>query len=100
MAEIIGTDKCTIANWENNRFEPQIKFIPRILDFLGYTPKGLFEANSFSKEIRVYRQFHGITQKELAKQLGIDPSTIMDWENGKHKPTKKLTGKISTLKST
>lgn len=83
--ELAGTLKVnvgTIVNWENNRFEPAIEFIPRILDFLRYIPKELFKAKNTPKQIRVYRQVDGITQKELAKQLGIDPSTIMDWENG------------------
>jgi len=58
--------------------------------FLRYIPKGLFKADSVGNKLRAYRQLHGLTQKDLAKQLCIDPSTIMDWENQNHKISKKM----------
>jgi transcriptional regulator with XRE-family HTH domain len=36
----------------------------------------------------------GITQKELAKRLKIDPSTLGQWEKGKGKPSKKISEKL------
>ncbi len=43
VAKIIGSKECTITNWENNKTQPHIRFIPKIVDFLGYVPDGLFE---------------------------------------------------------
>ena len=94
VAEIIGTDKCTITNWETNRTHPRIDFIPKIIDFMGYVPDGFFQGSSLSEKIRVYRQIHGLSQKELAWQLGIDPSSIRRWEKGKHKPTERMAEKM------
>ena len=37
-ADIIGVDETTIYNWENNRVEPAVRLIPRIIRFLGYSP--------------------------------------------------------------
>jgi DNA-binding XRE family transcriptional regulator len=38
VAGIIGVTECTINNWENREINPETKYIPRIIDFLGYTP--------------------------------------------------------------
>jgi DNA-binding XRE family transcriptional regulator len=38
VAGIIGVTECTINNWENGEIKPETKYIPRIIDFLGYTP--------------------------------------------------------------
>ena len=95
VAKIIGTDKCSIANWEHNRSRPRIRYLPKIIDFLGYIPKDLFTANTFGEKIHVYRKIHGLTQKQMADKIGIDPSTVRYMENGKHKPTKKMIKKIT-----
>lgn len=36
--------------------------------------------------IRNSRKSKNMTQKELAKRLGVSHNTISDWESGKHKP--------------
>ena len=72
--------------------------MPRIVDFLGYTPQDLFKAKGFGEKLRVYRQLHGLTQKKLAEKAGVDPGTIMNWENRNHKASKRTREKIfSTL---
>jgi len=35
VAVFIGVDICTVTNWEKNKGEPQLRFIPKITDFLG-----------------------------------------------------------------
>lgn len=97
VAKKLGTNKCTISNWENNRSKPAIQFIPKIIDFLGYLPKDLFKAKNFSEKLRVYRHIHGLSHKELAKQIGVDPSTVLDWENEKHKLTGKMIIRLDKL---
>ena len=89
VAKIIRVDKTTIYNWENNRSSPEIKFIPRIIEFLGYAP---YDNNpkTLGERIKLLRQSLGITGRELAKELGIHPDTIYGWEKGEHKPSKKL----------
>lgn len=41
-----------------------------------------------SIDIRQYRAEHGLTQTELAAQIGVDHSTIARWENGDTKPSR------------
>lgn len=36
IAKRLGKSDETIKNWENRHHEPQIKFYPRFIDFLGY----------------------------------------------------------------
>jgi len=74
-AEKIGVDETTIWFWENNRVEPSISFIPKIIEFLGYIP---FETkyNSLGERIIIFRRIHGLSQKKLASLIGIDSTTI------------------------
>ena len=41
---------------------------------------------SLCDNIRNSRKSKNMTQKELAKRLGVSHNTISDWESGKHKP--------------
>ena len=36
VAEQIGVDAMTICNWEKQRTVPEIRCMPRIIEFLGY----------------------------------------------------------------
>lgn len=42
---------------------------------------------NISKNIGKYRELAGISQKELAKRLGVVPSRISNWETGQNCPT-------------
>jgi DNA-binding XRE family transcriptional regulator len=89
LAEIIGVDKCTIANWEKNRNAPRIRHLPKIIDFLGYQPWDEGYRN-LSERIIKERQKLGLSRKKLAHKVGLSPDTIADWEKGKHKPNREL----------
>ena len=66
VARIIGCDECSIWNWENNYNEPALKFIPKIIKFLGYA---LYYVSllSFGGRLKIARQSLGTTGRELAK---------------------------------
>jgi len=49
---------------------------------------------NLEKKIKKIRLDKKITQKELAKQLNVDISTICLWENGKRKPSFKSIKKM------
>jgi len=38
VATTIGVDTATITNWEKGRSQPEIRFTPRVVEFLGYEP--------------------------------------------------------------
>lgn len=39
------------------------------------------------KEIKALRESLGLTQGQLAKQIGVEWHTVMRWERGRHKPS-------------
>ena len=51
----------------------------------------------FGNYIYEMRKKSGLTQKELANELGISNKAISKWENGKAKPTTDMLRKLSVL---
>ena len=89
VAQLLLADKTSVFNWENNRTTPQVHHIPKIIDFLGYNP--LPVAGSLSEKLKAARRTLGLSQRAMAKRLGIDPGTLQAWESGKGRcPSKKL----------
>jgi transcriptional regulator with XRE-family HTH domain len=64
VAERFGTTVCTVRNWEKNRSNPSLPFIPKIIQFLGYIP---YDTQTH-KKIAVSRQT-SLSQKELARPI-------------------------------
>jgi transcriptional regulator with XRE-family HTH domain len=92
VAEQIGVDETSVYNWESNRIEPAVRFIPRIHLFLGYclyTP-GL----PVSAWLKLIRQGLGYSQERIALALGIDEGTWRRWEAGKKHPSSVYRGRI------
>ena len=76
VAKIINVTPDSITNRELNRGKPILTIIPKIISFLGYTP--IVNENS----IRSYRIQNGLSQKEFARILEIDPTTLSRIEGG------------------
>ncbi len=89
VAQKLGVGETSIYSWENNLAKPALRFIPKIIEFLGYVP---FDTSTLSvgERIVVYRRLLGLSQKELASRLGIDPCTLSKWERDKRKPSEEL----------
>ena len=89
VAEIVGTTKATIYHWEANRSSPQLRFVPAVNAFLGYDAYSTQE-ETLGERIVGWRRAHGVSQKALARMLGIDQTTLAGWERGEHKPSRRL----------
>jgi transcriptional regulator with XRE-family HTH domain len=89
----LNVSDLTIYLWEKNRVGPSLAQIPRIIEFLGRDP---FEkkAENLGDRIWHYRRVHGLSQKKLVGQLGVDQTTLAGWERGKHQPSKRLLAKL------
>ncbi len=89
VAQKLGVGESSIYNWENNLTKPALRYTPKIIEFLGYAP---FDTSTLSvgERIVVYRKLHGLSQKKLAHQLGIDPCTLSKWERGKRRPSERF----------
>jgi transcriptional regulator with XRE-family HTH domain len=84
VAEQIGVNAATITNWERNTSTPVTRYIPAIIRFLGYDP--LPSPDSLPERLRWVRRQLGLTQREMAERIGVDPCTLRDWEAGLHQP--------------
>jgi transcriptional regulator with XRE-family HTH domain len=75
VAEHLGVKTDTILNWEHCRTKPTLRSLPRVIAFLGYDPS-IAEPKTLGEKVLQYRKSQGLSQKELARQMGIDPTTL------------------------
>ncbi len=94
VARKLGVNTWSLLNWENAKTSPAVRYYPAIIRFLGYNP---FPAPgvSFPERLKAARTARGLSWKGLAKELGVYESTVRDWENGTHKPTRSLYRRVS-----
>ena len=95
VADQIGVHEMTITSWEGNATFPEVRYMPAIIQFLGYNP--IPAASSLPERLVTARRALGLSQRKMAAKLGVDPATVMGWEAGRHQPTGKsmeLIGRI------
>jgi transcriptional regulator with XRE-family HTH domain len=80
LARLLKANVNTVTNWEVGRSTPALRHVPGIIRFLGYVP--FSGGDTLPERLVAYRRIHGLSQKRLAAQLGVDPSTLARWENG------------------
>jgi transcriptional regulator with XRE-family HTH domain len=80
VAEQLGVSESTLRHWEKYTTTPAIRFVPRILEFLGYDPYP--EPIDLSQRLFWARRRRGRSIREVARELGIDPGTLQRWERG------------------
>jgi len=94
-ANQIGADPKTVANWEAGRSEPAIWHWPGVLRMLGFIPFEIGE--TIPERLRAYRMIRGISQADLATEVGVDESTIQGWETGAQAPSPALRPRFDEL---
>lgn len=95
VAAIIGVVTSSIFHWESNATQPEVHYVPAIIRFLGYNP--FPAATEIPERIARARQLAGMNQKQFAAALGVDPTTVRDWENGQHTPTRKKLDAVARI---
>jgi len=85
VAKQVGVDKISIHNWETNMSSPRVRYMPAIIQFLGYNPLPPTQARA--DRLIQARTALGLSQENAARQLGVDPSTLARWERRERKPT-------------
>ena len=71
LADRLGVDESTVTNWEINRTTPALRFLPPIIDLLGFDPR--------PADMTLGEQL-------VARILGVDPGTLWRWESGQRQP--------------
>lgn len=80
VAKRLGVSESTLWNWERNRTEPAWHHWSAITKFLGYDP--LPEPQNLGERLARHRKLEGLSQREMAEKLGVDPGTLGRWERG------------------
>lgn len=95
VARLIGVTVLTITNWERNATEPELRFMPTIIDFLGayHEPR----PDSLPRRLVAARRAMGLSQREAARRMGVDPSTLARWERGERLPSDGYGGEITKV---
>jgi len=83
----MGVTECCITNWELGHTEPEIGYIPAIIELIGYCP--YIPTADLTARLKTVRWAYGLTQEKLAKLMGVDESSLCGWERGEHHPTRK-----------
>ena len=84
VAKQLGVEKASVFNWEANTSNPEIRYMPAIIRFLGYNP--LPEAKGWGGRLVRLRTTLGLSQTEAAVQIGVDQGTLARWERGEREP--------------
>jgi len=78
VADRLGVSEASVWQWERNRTEPQVRYLPAIHNFLGYAPWQ--PPDGFAAWLRQVRRAMGLSRRKLAARIGVDPTTVDRWE--------------------
>jgi transcriptional regulator with XRE-family HTH domain len=67
--------------------------MPALVQFLGYDPADS-TVTTLGEKIKKYRIEHGLSQKRLAIQMGMDSLTVRRLEYNRGKPTRRILKQI------
>jgi transcriptional regulator with XRE-family HTH domain len=88
LAVAQGVSEASIYSWENGRAEPEVRFLPKLIDFLGYCP--YTPGRPLGERLRVAREAQGFSRKQLARLVRVDEGTLWRWEHGMRAPKGRL----------
>ena len=80
VAERLGLDECTVGNWEKDRTYPAVRYLPRLIEYLGYDP--FPPPQSLGERLWAKRWASELSRKRLVALIGIDDGTIQRYEHG------------------
>jgi len=95
VAKMFSVSKDTVHLWERHGNVPEIRLMVAIIGFLGYMPQA--KPIGLPQQLHAYRMIRGLTQRQAAKEFGVDPSTWSAWENGLKQPGSRRTKSVLRL---
>ena len=98
VAQLIGVDAATVANWENGKTIPPIGSYPGVIRFLGYDPNPV--PTTLPERMLGYRRQRGLSVKEAALQLGVDEGSWGALESVRVVPWKRFVRQLETFLET
>ena len=88
VAKALRVDSMSLVNWEKNRTQIGVRFVPAIIRWLGYDP--LPRASSFGAWVAIERTRRGLARRTLAAALGWDEGTVGEYEGGRPPDARRL----------
>lgn len=87
VAKFVAIGMETIFHWELKQTEVRVAHYPRIMEYLRYCPvperAGI---PTLGEQVRIHRIHRGLTLREAATVVGVDPGALSKWEQGTAKP--------------
>jgi transcriptional regulator with XRE-family HTH domain len=91
-AKLLGAHAQSLANWEEGRTAPAIRYIPRLIHFVGYDPRP--KVDVLADRLKRHRTALGFSLRAAAEQIGVDPGTLTRWERGPRQPEGKYLARV------
>ncbi len=85
----------SLRNWERGVGLPSIRQIPKIIEFLGPGPEP--QPETLARRPAYARRRLGLTPKDPADTLDVDPGTILRWEMAECVPQAKKLQRLREL---
>ncbi len=111
LAKLIGVSAAAVTAWETGKTAPS-RESRRLLGGLAARPRAEVEeelsrsglvpparAALTGDEIRAMRQEAGMSQRDLARKLGVSVNSVCNWETGRTEPRRASVKKLLELKS-
>jgi DNA-binding XRE family transcriptional regulator len=93
VADMIGVSECTIYIWEKGKSQPETKYMPEIIDFLGYVP---FECpEDILGRLAYFKRIKGLTFPGLGESMGRDHEQLWDWLSFHKRPCRRNLERIN-----
>jgi hypothetical protein len=84
---LLGVVESCAPNWELGHTEPEIHYIPRIINFIGYCP--YVPTANLVERLEAVMWALGLTRGELSGLVRTDESNFTKWLARMHCPSKK-----------
>jgi transcriptional regulator with XRE-family HTH domain len=95
VAQKIGCDTDSVTNWEKGRSTPDLRHVAKVIEFLGFNPFGL--GDTLGEQLVSFRRERSVSQKDFARQIGVDPSTLAKWERGSRAPAGRFAIRVANI---
>jgi len=86
IASRLNVTTSTVWNWENVG-SVDLRFIPRVIEFLGYNP--IPQPEDLLGRLSWYKFINGLSLERLGVEMGRNPEQLADWLSGRHYPCRK-----------
>lgn len=100
LAQLLCVHPATVSNWEFGATSPNLRLLPKVLNYLGRDPRTASTPEALGVLLRRARTAAGLSIEELASTWSVDPTTIWKWEHGRTRPRIQHRARIRELTGT